>query len=60
MKCFVYGSSVFRFAQRIEDKWEEQLGMVAEPMVAYGHAKPYVLSDIAMMKENKLRKKGIY
>ena len=36
----------FRFAQRIEDKWEEQLGMVAEPMVAYGHAKPLRASQI--------------
>lgn len=47
----------FRFAQRIEDKWEEQLGMVAEPMVAYGHAKPLRASLILHDEGDKLERK---
>ena len=48
----------FRFAQRIEDKWEEQLGMVAEPMVAYGHAKPLRASLILHDEGDKLERKA--
>ena len=48
----------FRFAQQIEDKWEEQLGMVAEPMVSYGHAKPLRASLILHDEGDKLERKA--
>lgn len=48
----------FGFAQHIEEEWNGQFSMVAEPMSTYGHAKPLRASLILHDEGDKLERKA--